>query len=358
MVPAIVTITVAVFLVVNFLVNWVVELVRARRRMKARRLALERSEIAEAPPEAPSLKRVAVEEPLASVLVWSTDPAVLTQFRRALALGGYRVDTVTTLPEASLVLGSEPFDLLVVGASGAVPRLDELVQVGRLHDPAPDVIAVHGPSQALELPPETAADSTIALPCKDKTLLAQVRTALEQRAQRLEAERPRVRLVTANRPQSSAKHIINVPAGLFIAPNHTWVSIQPNGDVRIGLDDFALKLLASAVDDVELPLPNDQVGKTVPLFSLYRGTQAIEIRSPIDGQVTAVNDALHHDPELLSTAPYTRGWVCTLRAKNLTEELRELRLGEDALHWYRDEVERHLESRNEIHRGHGADAHN
>ncbi len=345
MVPAIVTITVAVFLLVNFLVNWVVELARAQQRMKARRRALERSELAEAPPEAPSLKRVAIEEPLASVLVWSTDPAVLAQFRRALALGGYRVDTVATLHEASVVLGSEAFDLLVVGASGAVPRLDELLQVGHLHDPAPDLIAVHGPDQALEIPTETTPNATIALPCKDRSLVAQIRAALTKRTQRLDAERPRVRLVTANRPQSAAKHIINVPAGLFIAPNHTWVSIQPNGDVRIGLDDFALKLLASAVDDVELPLPNDQVGKTAPLFSLYRGTQSIEIHSPIDGQVTAVNDALHRDPELLSADPYARGWICTLKAKNLAQELRELRLGEDAVHWYADEVERHLENR-------------
>jgi glycine cleavage system H lipoate-binding protein len=345
MVPAIVAITVAVFLVVNFLVNWVVELVRGRRRVRARHRILERSEIAEAPAEAPSLKRVAVDEPLASVLVWSTNPTLLTQFRRALALAGYRVDTVATLPEASLVLGSEPFDLLVVGASGAVPRLDELVQVGRLHDPAPDLIVVHGPNQALEIPGEVTASTTITFPCKDRSLVAQVKAALAERTARLEAERPRVRLVAANRPQSSAKHIINVPAGLFIAPNHTWVSIQPNGDVRIGLDDFALKLLASAVDDVELPLRNDQVGKTVPLFSLYRGTQTIEILSPIDGEVTAVNEALHRDPDLLASAPYTQGWICTLKARNLSQELRELRLGEDAMHWYMDEVDRHLRSR-------------
>ncbi len=342
MVPAIVAITVAVFLLVNFFVNWAVEVARARRRREARRRVLVRAERAEAPAETPSLRRVAVDDPLASVLVLGTDPEVLGQCRRALALSGYRVDTVESVREASQVLGTQPFDLLLLAATGRVSSLDELVQVGRLHDPAPDVIAVHGADAKLETPPEVTLAGTITLPCRDHLLVAQVQKLLATRTERLVAERPRVRLVTDNRSASPAKHIINVPAGLFIAPNHTWIAIQPNGEVRIGLDDFAIKTLASAVDDVELPLPNDQVGKTVPLFSLYRGTQTLDITSPIEGQVTAVNSALHHDPELLSVAPYTKGWICTLKAKNLAGALQALTIGEEAMPWYLDEVERHL----------------
>jgi glycine cleavage system H lipoate-binding protein len=345
MVPAIVAVTVAVFLMVSCAVNWIGELSRARRRAATRRRTLQRAEVAEAPPEVKSLTRVAIDDPLADVLVWGTDPAVLAQVRRTLSLGGYRVDSVTTLSDASRVLGAEPFDLLLLCAEGEVTHLDELLQVARLHEPRPEIIVVHPTGHPLAVPSESVPATSIELPVTDRRLLRQVHRVLDERAKRLDEERPKVRLVTGGRASSPAKHVINVPAGLFIAPNHTWISIQPNGEVRIGLDDFALKLIAAAVDDVELPLLDDRVGKTSPLFSLYRGAKALDITSPINGQVTTVNDALHRDPALLSSAPYTKGWVCTLKANNLAEELRDLRLGEDSVNWYVDEVERHLRTR-------------
>ena len=118
MVPAIVAITVAVFLMVSFVVNWIGEFARSRRRATKRRLTLQRAEVAEPPPEVQTLTRVAVDEPLADVLAWGADPAVLAQVRRALSLEGYRVDTVTALSDASRVLGAEPFDLLLLCAEG------------------------------------------------------------------------------------------------------------------------------------------------------------------------------------------------------------------------------------------------
>jgi len=56
-----------------------------------------------------------------------------------------------------------------------------------------------------------------------------------------------------------------------------------------------------------------------------------------------VNMELLDRPELIKLKPYELGWVCTMEPANLTEELGDLRIGADAVSWYRDEINRYAE---------------
>ena len=94
---------------------------------------------------------------------------------------------------------------------------------------------------------------------------------LIRRRDRIEKEiAPRVQLVTAAVEESHSPNVINVPGGIYVSPEHTWVGIDITGEARIGLDDFALKSLED-IKDIEFPAQGSQVRKGEPLFSLRRG---------------------------------------------------------------------------------------
>jgi hypothetical protein len=60
----------------------------------------------------------------------------------------------------------------------------------------------------------------------------------------------------------------------------------------------------------------------------------------LSARVTGLNAALLDRPELIKLKPYELGWVCTMEPTDLTADLRELRIGADAVSWYRDEIDR------------------
>jgi glycine cleavage system H lipoate-binding protein len=67
-----------------------------------------------------------------------------------------------------------------------------------------------------------------------------------------------------------------------------WMESAPADEVRIGLDDYTLKLL-EPVDDVVLPRIGSWLSHGAPCAWVYRGRLAIALRCPVAGEVTAVH---------------------------------------------------------------------
>jgi glycine cleavage system H protein len=44
-----------------------------------------------------------------------------------------------------------------------------------------------------------------------------------------------------------------------------------------------------------------------------------DIYAPVSGTVTAVNEALNSQPELVNTDPYGEGWICEIAMGDETE---------------------------------------
>src|SRR3970282_2624056 len=90
---------------------------------------------------------------------------------------------------------------------------------------------------------------------------------LIKRKDRIERQmKPTVRLITPSTKESGSQHEFNVPAGIFVSRNHTWVNIEMNGTARIGIDDFVRKIIGT-IDQVALPKLNKEIEKGDPLFS-------------------------------------------------------------------------------------------
>ena len=110
---------------------------------------------------------------------------------------------------------------------------------------------------------------------------------------------------------------MNIPAELRYSSDHEWVRVD--GDVAtIGITDYAQDALGDVVF-VELPEAGLAVS-TGESFSEVESTKSVsDIYAPVTGAVSAVNDALESQPELLNSDPYGEGWICRITISDPTE---------------------------------------
>jgi len=93
--------------------------------------------------------------------------------------------------------------------------------------------------------------------------------------------------------------------------NHEWA--RQEGDlVKVGISDYAQDQLGDIVF-VELP----EVGSTFDKgeeFGTVESVKAVsEIYMPVGGEITAVNEDLEGQPELVNNDPYGGGWMVEIR---------------------------------------------
>jgi len=120
-----------------------------------------------------------------------------------------------------------------------------------------------------------------------------------------------------------------IPHGYYLHRGHTWVKIEEGSTVRIGLDDFALRLLGP-LDRIEAPLMGKELEQDRNDILLNRGSNTALVQSPISGVVTDINPELREKGNLANQDPYSQGWVMRLYSKNLRRDLKNLMIGEQA----------------------------
>ncbi len=131
----------------------------------------------------------------------------------------------------------------------------------------------------------------------------------------------------------------SIPGGVFISEGHCWASLDPDGRVYVGIDDFAKKIIGT-IDVIELPNLGMEVSKGQHLFSVKQGTHSIPFNSPVSGKVEGINKALLNDLERLESTTYYKNWFCRIDTSHLDEELKELRIGQNAVDFFNEDIER------------------
>lgn len=96
--------------------------------------------------------------------------------------------------------------------------------------------------------------------------------------------------------------------GAYHAPNHTWLAPRRRGELAVGIDDLARRILPS-VTAVELPRPGMFVHRGDPIAVLRAGARAVRLGAPVDGMITRVNGSVRRDPALVMREPYGAGWL-------------------------------------------------
>jgi len=99
----------------------------------------------------------------------------------------------------------------------------------------------------------------------------------------------------------------DVPADRRYLPSHEWVRDDAD-TVRIGITDFAQDELGDVVF-VELPEAGEDIAAG-EAFGVVESIKAVsDIYAPVSGTVTAVNDDLFDQPELVNDDPFGDGWM-------------------------------------------------
>jgi glycine cleavage system H protein len=110
---------------------------------------------------------------------------------------------------------------------------------------------------------------------------------------------------------------MQVPAELRYTSEHEW--IRPgDGSLRIGITDYAQDALGDIVY-VTLPEPGATVVAGRPLGEVESTKSVSEIYAPVSGTVTARNDALTDNPELINSDPYGEGWLVEIEPTGETD---------------------------------------
>ncbi|MBC8419667.1 MAG: glycine cleavage system protein H [Desulfobacterales bacterium] len=127
--------------------------------------------------------------------------------------------------------------------------------------------------------------------------------------------------------------------GFYYHEGHTWARPEYGGRVRVGLDDFAQKLLGS-LTKIETPDIGHEVKQGMAEFRIRRNGEAVQVLCPVDGIVSHINHKLLDHPGLINESPYEKGWVFVIEPTNLKKSLKGLYYGEEAHKYLSDEREK------------------
>jgi glycine cleavage system H lipoate-binding protein len=124
---------------------------------------------------------------------------------------------------------------------------------------------------------------------------------------------------------------------LYYHQGHSWVNPADDGSARIGIDDFAQKLVGKPTE-IKLPAVGSVLQQGEKGLQIKIGDKSIDFLSPVDGQVIAVNDKVLHTPELINQDPYEQGWLLKVRSSKLKTNLKNLLQGKVAKAWIEETV--------------------
>lgn len=130
-----------------------------------------------------------------------------------------------------------------------------------------------------------------------------------------------------------------VPMGHYFHQGHTWARIENGGYVRVGMDDFSVRLLGRA-DVLDLPLMGKELDYEKVGWGLKRQHHPADILSPVDGVIVEVNSRARENPELVHGEPYGEGWLFMVRTPDIRTSAGRLMADAGSLQWMNSEVER------------------
>jgi len=120
---------------------------------------------------------------------------------------------------------------------------------------------------------------------------------------------------------------------------HTWALQESPTLVRVGIDDFGARL-AGKLDELILPKRGQWLRQGQKFATIIRDGQRTDLVSPIEGEVTNVNDALAANASLANADPYGEGWFVSVNAPDLQISFRNLLNGSLARKWMADAASR------------------
>ncbi len=130
----------------------------------------------------------------------------------------------------------------------------------------------------------------------------------------------------------------NLPDELYYTKDHTWARVEDNGIVTVGMDAYGAKA-AGNIEFIDLPMEDDEFECGDAFGSLESAKWVGGLLMPVGGTVSAVNDSIEDNLNLLAEDPYGEGWLIKIKPSNLKEDLKTLVHGIDVSPWLKKEIQ-------------------
>ena len=104
---------------------------------------------------------------------------------------------------------------------------------------------------------------------------------------------------------------MNIPEHLLYSAEHLWVAPTEDGQLYVGISDYAQDLLGDIVY-LEAPAVGSSIKRTTACGLVESVKTGSDLLAPADGVVTEVNAAITAAPEKINDAPYD-SWIFKMR---------------------------------------------
>jgi glycine cleavage system H lipoate-binding protein len=140
-------------------------------------------------------------------------------------------------------------------------------------------------------------------------------------------------------PRMEREYGFEIPQGYCFHPGHTWVLKEAPETARVGLDSFATNLIGK-IDRIDVVGLNRWVRQGQKLITLHGGSASLDLLSPVEGVVTALNHDALKDPSLVTHDPYGGGWIAMVKSPDLAINQKNLVQGPMVAPWLQNNVTR------------------
>jgi len=127
-------------------------------------------------------------------------------------------------------------------------------------------------------------------------------------------------------PAEKRKELLQTPELLLYTPKHTWAQVTPEGNIRVGVSDYAQRHL-KGIAHIMTEAAGKEIGKMEPFGVAETWMFMFDLYAPVSGKIVKVNENLKNEPHKINEDPYNAGWIVEIKPKNslvLEQELKSL----------------------------------
>jgi glycine cleavage system H protein len=111
---------------------------------------------------------------------------------------------------------------------------------------------------------------------------------------------------------------------LLYTSNHMWAMVTPEGNIRVGLSEYAQRRL-KGIAGIQTNPVGYEVNKGEPFGVVETWMFMFDLHSPVSGKIIKINKGLLDEPSIINRDPYEIVWIAEVEPNNLITLQEELR---------------------------------
>ena len=113
---------------------------------------------------------------------------------------------------------------------------------------------------------------------------------------------------------------LDFPADLhYLVEHQVWARVHDDGTASVGITALGIRLAGEIYMCRPKPVGAEvERGRAIAVVELAKSI--VSVKSPVRGEVVAVNSRLEQQPELVHVDPYGQGWLARLRLADLSAD--------------------------------------